>query len=274
MCNTGVRVCVAWLVLASVLTAVAAQKEPSRPSTERSSQEGLSLLHRMQDGLGGATRIAAVRDLDEVIRAEAWDSNGGALGAVRKRTRWIQSPSALRLDQVGPRGTYVLYFDGGSGAGWELLPDLTNPNAYRTTGKKAALAGGELEFAKHYLAGFHLNLWLADVRGYTASVPRANVLRITHEGEATDLTLDPATNLPVKSAGISLSDPDHPVPAEMHYSGWKETAGVRFPMLRANYLSGVKRGEATTEAIRVNVGLRVQDLAATPSDFAPELPRR
>ena len=95
-----------------------------------------------------------------------------------------------------------------------------------------------------------------------------------HDGKATDFTLDPVTGRPLTTAGVSLADPDRPVPAEMHYDGWKEISGVRFSTHRVNYHSGVKRGEATTEAIHVNVGLRPQDLAAKPADFAPDLGRR
>jgi hypothetical protein len=228
----------------------------------------------MQDGLGGAKRIAAVHDFDETIGALAWDARGAPLGEVRRRTRWIRSPSTLRLDQIGPRGTYVLYLDGGSGTGWEILPDLKGPDRFKTTGTPIKLAGGELEFARSYLAGFDLNMWLADVRGYTVTSPRPNVLRIEHDGNATDFTIDPVTRLPVKTAGVSLADPDRPVPAEMHYEGWREISGVRFPTHRVNYHSGVKRGEVTTEAIHVNVGLRPQDLAAKPVDFAPEVRHR
>jgi hypothetical protein len=38
-------------------------------------------------------------------------------------------------------------------------------------------------------------------------------------------------------------------------------------------MSGLKRGEVTTSDIRVNVGLRPQDLAAKPADFAPDVAR-
>jgi hypothetical protein len=98
--------------------------------------------------------------------------------------------------------------------------------------------------------------------------------RIEHDGTATDFTIDPDTSLPVKSAGVSLADPNRPVPAEMRYGGWRKISGVLFPTHRVNYLSGVKRGEVTTAAIHVNVGLRPQELAAKPADFAPDIPRR
>jgi hypothetical protein len=187
----------------------------------------------------------------------------------------MKSPNVVRLDQRGPRGTYVLYFDGGSNSGWEILPDVQGPDPFKTTGTAIELAGGELQFAKGYLSGFELNQWLADqVPGYRVTSSTPHVLRIEHGGNATDFTLDPVTNLPVKSSGVSLADPDRPVPSEMRYENWKEISGVRFPTHRVNYLSGLKRGEVTTADIRVNSGLRQQDLAANPADFAPEIPRR
>ena len=266
--------CAAFFLLASVLPALRWENpSPSLPPT--SIQEGVVLLHKMQDALGGPKRLAAVRDFEETLRAQAWDASGAALGEVRKRTRWMRTPNVVRLDQRGPRGTYVLYFDGGSGSGWEILPDLKSPDPFKTTGTAIELAGGELQFARGYLSGFELNLWLADqVSGYRVTSPAPNVLRIEHDGSATDFTLDPVTCLPVKSAGVSLADPDRPVPAEMRYEGWIEVSGVRFPTHRVNYHSGVKRGEVTTEEVRVNTGLRAQDLAAKPVDFAPDLPRR
>jgi hypothetical protein len=187
----------------------------------------------------------------------------------------MRNPNVVRLDQRGPRGTYVLYFDGGSGSGWEILPDLKSPDPFKTTGTAVPLAGGELQFAKGYLSGFELNLWLADqIAGYSVTSSTPDVLRIEHGGDATDFTLDPATSLPRKSAGVSLADPDRPVPAEMRYEGWREVSGVRFATHRVNYHSGVNRGEVTTEEIRIDAGLRPQDLAAKPADFAPEITRR
>jgi len=243
-----------------------------RQASQTSEPGGLRLLHRMQDALGGATRIAAVHDFEETIRAQAWDAAGTPLGEVRKRTRWVRTPNVLRIDQRGPRGTYVLYYDGGSGSGWELLPELTGPDPFKTTGTAIALAGGELRFAKGYLSGFDLNMWLADqLPGYRVTSSAPQVLRIEHGDTATDFTLDPVTSLPTKSSGVSLADPDHPVPGEMRYEEWRQTSGIRFPTHRVNYLSGLKRGEVTTSDIRVNAGLQPKDLAAKPADSAPDL---
>ena len=247
----------------------------SQTLPERSTREGLELLHKMQAALGGAERIAAIRDYEETVRAEAFRSNGTRLGEVRKRTRWMRSPHLLRLDQIGRRDTYVLYFDGGSSSGWEILPDLKNPDPFKTVGIASTLSGGELKFARNYLAGFPLNVWLADRSpGYTVTSPAPNVLRVEHDGYATDVTLEPAGWLPVKTSGVSLANPDRPVAAEMRFEAWTEAGGVRFPTKRANYHNGVKLGEITEAVIHVNVGLTSRELAAKPPDFSPEIPGR
>ncbi len=261
------------LIVSAFLCFCVLERTPSQTLPQTSTREGLQLLHKMQTALGGADKIAAIHDYEETVRAETWNSNGTPLGEVRKRTRWMRSPNLLRLDQIGPRDTYVLYFDGSSGSGWEILPDLRNPDPFKTVGKSIELVGGELKFARNYLSGFQFNMWLADrTPGYMVTSPAPNVLRIERDGNATDFTLDPATWLPVKTAGVSLANPDRPVQAEMHYEAWTEVAGVRFPAKRANYHSGLKLGEITEAVIHVNVGLAPQALAAKPPDFAPDIP--
>src|SRR5215831_1593190 len=234
------------LILPALLTFCLEQRVLSQKLPQASTPEGLKLLHKMQTALGGAEKIGAIRDYEETVHAVTWNPNGTLLGEVRKRTRWMRSPNLLRLDQIGPRDTYVLYFDGSSGSGWEILPDLNNPDPLKTAGKSIELAGGELKFATNYLSGFQFNMWLADrTPGYTAASPAPNVLRIEHDGSATDFTLDPATWLPVKSSGVSLANPDRPVQTEMRYEACTQVAGVRFPTKRANYHNGVKLGEIT-----------------------------
>ncbi|HZI56188.1 MAG TPA: hypothetical protein VFF39_05410 [Verrucomicrobiae bacterium] len=248
------------------------QTTPFESLPQTSTPEGLQLLHKMQTALGGVEKIAAIRDYEEMVLARTWNGNGTFTAEVRKRTRWMRSPNLLRLDQIGPRNTYILYFDGNSGSGWEILPDLNGPDPLKTTGKSIDLAGGELKFAKNYLAGFQFNMWLADhTPSYTATSPSLNVLRIEHDGDATDFKLDPATWLPISTSGVSLANPDRPVQAEMRYEAWTNVAGIRFPTKRTNYHNGVKSGEITDAGIRVNVGLKPGELSARPTSFAPDI---
>jgi hypothetical protein len=270
------RFVVTAMLSALFLCLCASSRTPGQAPPQTSSQEGLQLLHKMQSALGGAEKIAAIHDYEETVRAQVWNNAGTPMGEVRKRTRWMRSSNLLRVDQIGARATYVLYFNGGSESGWEMLPDLKNNDKFKTTGEAIELVGGELKFAQNYLSGFDLRVWLADrIPGYVVTSPAPNVARIAHDGTAIDITLDPGTWLPIKSASVSLADPDHPVPAEMRIEGWTEVAGVRFSTQRANYHSGVKLAEITEEEpIRVNAGLTLLQLAAKPADFVPDIRNR
>ena len=110
-----------------------------------------------------------------------------------------------------------MYFDGKGG--WEITPD----NGY------AELAGGELEFARHEARGFYLNLWLADRNpDFTITSGGPNVIRISYKGDApTEITVDPQTCLPIRTAGMSLAHPDAPVPTYTEIKEWRTVNGVK-----------------------------------------------
>ena len=222
-------------------------------------QDGPQLLHKMQTAIGGSERIAAIHDYEESVQAQTWNNEGKLNGEVRKRTRWI-TPNYLRLDQVGPDDTYVLYFDGQSG--WEILPDKS----------VLALVGDELKFAQKYLFGLRLKLWLADRDSrYLVESPSKNVIRISDENDETnnlDITLDPVSSLPVKQTEGST---------QTRLEQWSAVEGVQFP----HRISMTKDG-ATVAVIRVNKieldrGLRVDELGKKPQDLKPvmsqEFPR-
>jgi len=231
-----------------------------------SSQDGLPLFRRMQDALGGADRIAAIRDFEQEVRAESWNgSTGQSIGEVRKRTRWIR-PNYLRVDQVGPGSTYVLYCDGTTG--WEILPG---------TQQVVELTGNELEFARRYVDGFRLKMWIADRDPrYRITSPAPNVTRIS-DGDIThqlDITLDAASSLPVKVSTISLSDPAHPIPSDEVTTEWETVQAIRFPRRWTVFRSGVRVAEARDATSAVNSGLKLADLAAKPPDLKPVLSSR
>jgi hypothetical protein len=214
----------------------------------------------MQNALGGADKIASVRDFDESVRAQAWHNDGRPMGEVHKRTRWIW-PNILRIDQVGAEDTYVLYFDGTSG--WEILPDKPLAN----------LDAGDLKFAQNYVSGLLLNLWLADRdpnRAINVSGPNGFVVSTKGDSsQKTEITLDPTTSLPMKETAISLSDPNHPVKRETKFEQWRSVDGVKFPYLISKFQGGIKLAEIAEEKIKLNRGLKVADLSVEPHDQEP-----
>jgi hypothetical protein len=225
-----------------------------------SGQDALQLFHKMQTALGGADKIAQIQDFEQSVRAETWDNQGNPHGPVRKRTRWVR-PDHLRLDQVGPDDTYVLYFDGT--AGWEILPDKS----------VADLVGGELKFAQKYLRDLNLKLWLADRDPtYAITSPAPRVLAITDKSDRSgkiEITLDPVTSLPVKQTILSLADPSNPVPTETRFDTWETVGGVRFAGSISIFQDGKKLAEITVERTKVNSGIKPSDLAIKPPNLSP-----
>lgn len=222
--------------------------------------DGLTLFHKMQAALGGADKIAGIRDFEQWERAETWWPDGRPRGTVRKHVRFIR-PTLLRIDQVGPGDSYSLYCNGEGG--WEITPD----------GKTQELTGGELRFAQGYMNGLQLNQWLADRDpGLVIGSPAANTLSISVRGDTkhrNQITLDPHTFLPVSSRGISLADPDHPVSSETRFEGWHSVDGINFPSRIINIHEGKRLADIAVEEIRLNRGLKQSDLGRKPQDGKP-----
>lgn len=228
------------------------------------SNNGVQLFHKMQKAYGGADKIAAVHDFEQYERADTWDADGTPRGVVRKRVRFIR-PSFLRIDQVGPGDTYVLYFDGASG--WEILPDR----------KFQKLAGGELRFAESYLGGLQLNSLLRDRDpDVVFTSPAPNTITISVRGDdkhRDEIVLDPGTFLPAQHRGISLADPDHPVASATELHGWQAVKGIKFPTEIINYHAGKKLADIRVLETRIDSGLKPADLALKPADLKPVLSR-
>lgn len=138
-----------------------------------------------------------------------------------------------------------LYFDGTKG--WEILPDK----------RVLDLAGGELDFAKAYLSGFMLNVWLADrAGGFTITSPAANVIRLSSKGSTTEITLNPVTWLFAQTLE------------------WMDVQGIRFPARELNSHKDDGSADIRTEKVAFNIGLDPRELAAKPADLKPVLTGR
>lgn len=221
-------------------------------------QDALQLLHQMQKALGGPDRVAAIRDMDELVSAQTWRDDGSWRGNVHKRTRWI-NPNVLRLDQVGENdNTYVLYFDGSSG--WEIVPGQSGV---------VALVGDELQFAERYLDGLNFKVWLADREAdFTISSPGPNIIRLASKRDAQnvlDVTLDPASRLPLKT-----TSPNSPG-RETRFEQWETANAIQWPRLIRMTTNGKTSALITLDHMRLNSGLKQRDCAAKPADLKPHL---
>ena len=98
------------------------------------------------------------------------------------------------------------------------------------------------------------------------------MIRIADSNDPThelDITLDPSTWRPEKETTISLADPSNPQPSERRIEEWQLVQGIYFPRRIANFHSGVRLAEGTVERIKLNSGLKLDDLAAKPPGLDP-----
>ena len=86
-----------------------------------------------------------------------------------------------------------------------------------------------------------------------------------------DITLDPVSYLLVKTASISLSDPAHPIASETVVMEWETVQGIRIAKHWKVLRSGIRVAGASVEQTKLNVGLKLEDLSAKPSDLKPVL---
>lgn len=130
-----------------------------------------------------------------------------------------------------------------------------------------------MDFARRYLSGFMMNLWLADRTGeFVITSPTANVIRLSDNDEATDITLDPVSWLPIESASISRADAAHPATSEAYTLEWMKVQSMSFPARIHNPHSGDGSADIRTERILLNSGLNPEELAIKPADLKPQSP--
>jgi hypothetical protein len=116
------------------------------------------------------------------------------------------------------------------------------------------LAGDELGFAKGYLSGFMLILWVADrTGGYTVTTPARNVIRISSKTNTNEITLNPGTLLPAQVLA------------------WADVQGVHFPARELNSHKDAGSADIRTEQVTFNSNLKPIELAAKPRDRMPVL---
>lgn len=221
----------------------AAQAEVSEVSLAR----GQQLLARMVAAMGGAERLAAVKDLTQSVEVQL--STPGATMQARQRNWWI-APSVYRQESELPFGKIVAFFDGQSG--WMKAPQGEMP-----------LAGPVLRQVQEQL--FHNLIGLAQSGGMASR-------RVNQVGEttieiselannlSTRLVLDPVTGLPQKQiygGGQGES-------VEENYEAFADLGGVKVPSRWSVFQGGQKAAVASATETSINSGLKAEDLARKP----------
>lgn len=225
-------------------------KKQVAEATSESMNKGEALLSKMVESLGGADKIATIKDITQSVEMTV---NSGSGPMKVKRTQLFIVPSTFRQENEFPFGKMTNFFDGKSG--WMKTPQGDMP-----------LAGPILrqvqEAAFRNLIGLAQN---AKTPGRTINAVGDTILEISDKaGYSTRIIIDEKTGLPLRQiyTGIAASGP--PQEIEEVYDSFAETNGVKLPSSITILQGGKQFAQNTVTETKINSGLKTEDLAKKP----------
>jgi predicted Zn-dependent peptidase len=242
------------------LTIPGSQPPESRPSESKADaapQSGAGdaakarqLLERAQQAVGGAEKLAAVKDMLEVAELHVDPSAGGA--TMRRTDRWV-APTYFREDTQLPFGTVSIYGDGKTG--W-----MSSPQG------QAPLPPAQLKPVQDKLLRLFFSMLLSDrLPGRTVNWIGGGTLEISDgQGSSVRLFVDEKTGMParVEYASATLGGP--PSTIDETYDGFEEVNGIKVPNRMTLLQNGVKYADVAVESMKLNTGLKSEDLSKKP----------
>ena len=208
-------------------------------------ERGRALLRRAQQAMGGADKIAAVKDFTESTEMAMSPAAGGM--KMKQQIRWA-APSSFRQDQVLPFATIVAYSDGKSG--WLSMPQGMMP-----------MNAQVLKQAQGEIFREWTTLIMSDRDSSRAvRAMEANAVEISGGGESVTVDFDNATGLP---AHETYQQPGMGEVKET-FSDWREVSGIKLPFKVLMEQGEKKLGEVTISEIKLNSGITPEDLSKRP----------
>ena len=212
------------------------------------------LLERVQQSLGGAGKLAAVKDLQYQADVEVQSPSGQGMQV--KQTNSYLFPATMRQEIVLPFGKQSMYSNGTSGwlAGMQGVRDLPPPVLGQVRGEVFRQI---------------LGLTLSDRdSNRTVTYSGDGVLDIfTKSGERAQLQVDEKTGMPLKLSYQEASAGVHSRVAgsvEQIYSDWRDVGGVRLPFQWTVLQGGKKYAEVKVQDYKLNSGLTEDTLSKKP----------
>ena len=205
---------------------------------------GKALLQNAQQAMGGADKLAAVKDFTVTLDLILPPSQGGI---TMKQTIRYLAPSYYRQDQVLPFGTIIAYINGN--AGWLSTPQGTQDMPPEIVKQ----AQGEL-FRNI------VTLILSDrVAGRTVNAVSPNTVEIAGGGELVRMEFD----LNGRPSKLIYTDAGQPETVES-YTDFRDVNGLKFPFKSTVQQGGQPAGAATIATFTFNTGLKAEEIGKRP----------
>jgi zinc protease len=226
------------------------EPKPEAPPPDAASlAKGKELLERVQQALGGADKLAAVKDLQSHADLEVL---GPGASMKVKQTNSFIAPTTVRQDNELPVLKQSVYSDGTTGwlAGVQGVQNLTPPVLKQIRGEAfrqlPALAMSDRDANR------------------TVNYVGEGVIEISSkDGESVRLSVDEQTGIPAKLA-YQQSPAEGGSAVEEVFSDWREVNGIRLPFQWTVMQSGKKFASIAVQDYKINSGLTPEALAKKP----------
>ena len=221
-----------------------AKSTPPAATDPASVAQAEKLLGRVREALGGASKIAAVRDVDYTADADIEGPSGPLKGTQHDV---FLLPASLRQELDLPFAKQTIYSDGKTGwmVGSQGTQMMSLPIIKQVQGET---------FRQLYSLVSHNNVALA----------ASDALTFTDaQGGAVTLTVDGVTGLPVKvdyeRAGMTGA-----VQVEETFSDWRDVNGIKVPFERSVTQDGKKFVDVHVRECKINTGVTPEELSKKP----------
>ncbi|MEX2260365.1 MAG: pitrilysin family protein [Bryobacteraceae bacterium] len=225
-------------------------RREAAPGDAASLEKGRLLLRKVQAAVGGADKLAGVKNAVLKVAFKLDPAAGGFVA--NQSNRWL-SPGHLRQDSEMTMGKLSFYTDGKTG--WLSTPRGTGP-----------LPPAMLKQAQGNLFRWYFAMLLSD-RAADRKVNYAGegVLEISDAaGNLVRLTVDEATGMPLKESYQQMQPNGPTQDIEELYEEMKEVDGIQYPWKVVLHQNGRRYAEATVQELKLNTGMQLEELSKQP----------
>src|SRR5579883_588811 len=205
-----------------------------------------ALLERAAQAMGGADKLAALKDSTQTLELAL---DPGAGGMKMKQTNLYLAPFIFRQEQEIPLVGKITAFTDGK-TGWLATPQ----GIQNMPGDILKQAQGESfrQMTSLALSGRDSSRTVSALDDHTVQIS-------SRDGQSVKLEFDPATGLPVRE-----SYTQGPAAVVETFSDWRDAGGVKMPYKIGIEQNGRKMGDVTVFEYRFNTGLKAEDLSKKP----------
>jgi zinc protease len=222
-----------------------------KPPSAQSVAQGKQLLARVQQALGGADKIASIKDSVQTLEV-AMDPVAGGL-KVKQTVRFV-SPNHYRQDQELPFGKIIAYTDGAGG--W-----LSNPMQGISPMAPDVLKQAQGEMFRR-LTGLVLSD--RDASRTVSAVDDHTIEIGTSDGQSVRIEIDPSTGLPAKESYQAPAIGGASTEIAQTFADWRETSGLKMPFKAEMLQGGKKIADVTVTDYKFNTGLTEAEIGKRP----------